>query len=522
MSKEAQKLIHLDLSLTDAQKWLSRNGTAVENTLSWDNKNNIYYRSIAFTNDGYILSHGKISNSSAVNLSGGADNKQQLVYQSAAGVTAYLDTPTINGQVLKYDTVNKKLYWATDIDTDSKYKLTINNATNGNAEGTLLGTIWAPTTSGTGIPSLSGSTWSYNTIVESITDSTNSGIPTVAAIKNYVIAGITDITTALNGAFQYIKDAEDDPTKPNSTIVAPEGGWKVGNVVGYNKKEFLYTSSGWREFGDEGSYLLKTKKPLSSPDGTISISNTTIDAGITLDLATINPTNIKGTNNIVNGITTDKYGRITAVSYATAALTDTWKANTATVEGYVAAPGANHTGYMVWGVGAASTNPSWQSLWLATTTVVGGIKIKNAKDSTAVTITNYNGGKTDVKLDSNGIAYVKVPNAKDLIGSTAIGASNKGIYWNGSSFVANAHTVDIDVPANAKFTDTNTWRPIYAYNLSNVQTEIRQTSTGTSAMYFGSEFAVLDIDSENALTDDTELHLVWAEVDASGNITYGI
>ena len=177
---------------------------------------------------------------------------------------------------------------------------------------------------------------------------------------------------------------------------------------------------------------------------------------------------------------------------------------------------------MVWGVGAASTNPSWQSLWLATTTVVGGIKIKNAKDSTAVTITNYNGGKTDVKLDSTGIAYVKVPNAKDLIGSTAIGASNKGIYWNGSSFVANAHTVDIDVPANAKFTDTNTWRPIYAYNLSNVQTEIRQTSTGTSAMYFGSEFAVLDIDSENALTDDTELHLVWAEVDASGNVTYGI
>lgn len=522
MSKEAQKLIHLDLSLTDAQKWLSRNGTAVENTLSWDNKNNIYYRSIAFTNDGYILSHGKISNSSAVNLSGGADNKQQLVYQSAAGVTTYLDAPTINGQVLKYDTVNQKLYWATDIDTDSKYKLAINNVTNGATEGTSLGTIWAPTTSGTGIPSLSGSDWSYNTIVESITDSTNSGIPTVAAIKNYVTEGITNITTALTGAFQYIKDAEDDPTKDNSTIVAPEGGWKVGNVVGYNNKEFLYTSSGWREFGDEGSYLLKTKKPLSSPDDTIAISNTTIDAGITLDLAIINPTNTIGTNNIVNGITTDKYGRVTAVSYATAALTDTWKANTATDEGYVAAPGANHTGYMVWGVGAASTNPAWQSLWLATTTVVGGIKIKSAKDSTAVTITNYNGGQTDVKLDSTGIAYVKVPNAKDLIGGTAIGAANKGIYWNGSTFVANAHTVDIDVPANAKFTDTNTWRPIYAYNLSNVQTEIRQTSTGTSAMYFGSEFAVLDIDSDNSLTDDTELHLVWAEVDSSGNVTYGI
>ena len=80
MSKEAQKLIHLDLSLTDAKKWLSRNGTAVENTLSWDNKNNIYYRSIAFTNDGYILSHGKVSNSSAINLSGGAGTTYNSSY----------------------------------------------------------------------------------------------------------------------------------------------------------------------------------------------------------------------------------------------------------------------------------------------------------------------------------------------------------------------------------------------------------------------------------------------------------
>jgi hypothetical protein len=80
----------------------------------------------------------------------------------------------------------------------------------------------------------------------------------------------------------------------------------------------------------------------------------------------------------------------------------------------------------------------------------------------------------------------------------------------------------------ASETVVNTWRPVYAYQLTaqNGQTagEIRSSSTSTKALSFGSDFLAKDVDTSNSdgTLPGSEIYLAWAEVDASGNVTYAI
>ena len=63
---------------------------------------------------------------------------------------------------------------------------------------------------------------------------------------------------------------------------------------------------------------------------------------------------------------------------------------------------------------------------------------------------------------------------RDLVGGTAIGNTTQPVFWNGVKLVALPHTIAKSVPADAKFTDTNTWRPpeivLTNQNLNNVTT----------------------------------------------------
>lgn len=92
---------------------------------------------------------------------------------------------------------------------------------------------------------------------------------------------------------------------------------------------------------------------------------------------------------------------------------NTWNANSTTVAGYVPASGT--VAYKVY-ASNTNANASWQDLWKATNSVVGGFKLSTAADTSAVTLgasTNYtatgNNRNYPVKLDSNGIAYVNIP-----------------------------------------------------------------------------------------------------------------
>ena len=61
-----------------------------------------------------------------------------------------------------------------------------------------------------------------------------------------------------------------------------------------------------------------------------------------------------------------------------------------------------------------------------------------------------------------------------LVGNTPKGSSTQPVYWNGSTFVNTAYTLNKSVPADAKFTDTNTWRPVETIltnqNLNDIKT----------------------------------------------------
>lgn len=89
---------------------------------------------------------------------------------------------------------------------------------------------------------------------------------TEAATKKYV----DDTTAGLTGILHYI-DAPDvtftvdygTPSNPNTVVTIggtlPTGYTPAkGDVILYNKQEFIYTGSIWRLLGDEGSYALKT------------------------------------------------------------------------------------------------------------------------------------------------------------------------------------------------------------------------------------------------------------------------
>ena len=78
------KLIYIDKSLADSKTWLGSN---------WEQSTNDYFRSLAFTNDGYIITHGKVF-----------------------------------------------------VGINTTYQLTLNGTTNGS--GTSLGSFYAPTSAG--------------------------------------------------------------------------------------------------------------------------------------------------------------------------------------------------------------------------------------------------------------------------------------------------------------------------------------------------------------------------------------
>lgn len=474
------------------------------------------YHGIAITDDGYLISHGKVwnmlDNSQFID-----SNNNKLIYVTSSG-TSLIDAPTADKQVLKWDATNSKFIWTIDNDFDTRYKITINGTTTTTTQNTEndWGSIYAPTTSGTGIPSLSGNTWSWNTIVETIGENT-SGIPTVDAVKTYVTAGIGSLESALTGAFQYIGDVETDPTDTNWTEPTDSEGnevYKVGNVVTKGNKEYLKTSSGWREFGDEGSYALKT----ISITGTGALTGGgTLVADRTIDMAKITVSNTPGTNNIVNGVTTDEYGRVTAVSYATAALTDTDAR-------YSLITSSNNTDITYSATGSGKFINLLQSVNNATATVASylelategnaTLKIENGKITIGSTV--YKSGTGISISNTNDIINTGVTDASAIYSGSATTDYTIGtLTYNGNTVTFTGH-------------DTNTWRPIYAWkqselvNANDTIDEFLTNSINTKSLAFSNTFAITEKEhtiGQNKVTV-AEIDLVWAEVDKDGNMTY--
>lgn len=114
-------------------------------------------------------------------------------------------------------------------------------------------------------------------------------------------------------------------------------------------------------------------------------------------------------------------------------------------------------------------------------------------------------------VSTNGATYIR------LLTSTNSNAGSLKIIGTGSTSVSS------DASGNITINSINTWRPVYAWKLSDMDSagdtidNILANSTDTKSLRFGSSFAYND-----SLGETAELDLVWAEIDKSGSITYKI
>lgn len=90
--------------------------------------------------------------------------------------------------------------------------------------------------------------------------------------KSAMDSAISTATAGLTGAMHFVGNSTSNPLgETGPTITGHTGAFKSGDVCTYNKKEFVYDGTSWRELGDEGSYAVK---------GAIKDSDIAADAAI--------------------------------------------------------------------------------------------------------------------------------------------------------------------------------------------------------------------------------------------------
>lgn len=150
----------------------------------------------------------------------------------------------------------------------------------------------------------------------------------------------------------------------------------------------------------------------------------------------------------------------------------------------------------------------------------------NYDASSATTITADNGLKWLVSGNTATIGHTNDVTKQDTLDLYAIKYDAQG-HITSSTKVTGGSNVTISIQDNTaeiSSTDTNTWRPIYAYSIATNATlaeQLSNSSTNTKVLQFGSEFAYAENDT-NGNTNTAEIHLAWAEIDDSGNITYSV
>lgn len=139
-----------------------------------------------------------------------------------------------------------------------------------------------------------------------------------------------------------------------------------------------------------------------------------------------------------------------------------------------------------------------------------GVLTISATDTTYKLIAGLN-NSTGNAASTNGNTYIR------LLTSTNTNAGSLKISGTGSASVSS------DTNGNITINSANTWRPVYAWKLSEMVAEgdtidnILASSTDTKSLRFGASFAYND-----SLGETAELDIVWAEIDSAGHITYTI
>ena len=115
------------------------------------------------------------------------------------------------------------------------------------------------------------------------------GVPSAdnkVVTKSAMDSAISTATAGLTGAMHFVGNSTSDPLGASGpTIAGHTGAFKSGDVCTYQKKEFVYDGTSWRELGSEGSYILKNSEAITNADiADAAIAQSKID-GLTTALA---------------------------------------------------------------------------------------------------------------------------------------------------------------------------------------------------------------------------------------------
>lgn len=131
---------------------------------------------------------------------------------------------------------------------------------------------------------------------------------------------VTASDLGISGAMHFVGTSTSDPDTGSVTIPGKADYAPVlGDVVLYNDKEFVYSSNGWEELGDESSHALKTVKVEAGTDlvggGTLEADRTISHAEITrTDETDTAETPVHGGKiTVVSSVSTSNTGHVTGV-----------------------------------------------------------------------------------------------------------------------------------------------------------------------------------------------------------------
>lgn len=195
-------------------------------------------------------------------------------------------------------------------------------------------------------------------------------------------------------------------------------------------------------------------------------------------------------NLATSGVTAGTYKRVTVDSYGRVTSGDNSDADTNTWRGiYVKGTSSIGTGTDTKALNfAAGSNVSISFAAAGTGSGQSGnanyFNIKIAATDTTYSVATQSANGLMSAADKKKLDGISIGS---LMGSTSIGDTIQPVYWNGSAFKVISYTIAKSVPSDAKFTDTNTWRPIGtgasdAAAGNHTHTLSIATDTGTNAV----------------------------------------
>ena len=540
-----QKLIYINQALTSAQNWLK---TTDSNTRDWNNNDNIYYRSLVFTNDGHLLTHG-------LDFSTAASWGVGLIYNSSNGITAsaiptgndasgYFPIYTRSGSEGNYSigvTWKKVSEILSSEFTGSTSITTVGTITTGTWNGSIIDVAHG----GTGIGSLT----SGQVLIGNGTNPVSTlGIDTAVTqnsnnliTSNAVHAAIA-ASFAANDAMVFKGTIGAAGQSPAPTVISlPTSGYSAGDTYRVVTAD---TYAG--KVCEVGDLIIAIKDYSSSESGDAdwTVAQTNIDGALTTANLTTTSSNLKrhifkDTDNYlyVNQILRKiQVGGIDKVSE-----TSTTALNFVNGDGIT----ITYDGGVKVAINNSITAQSTSNLYKITHDAQGLITGSTAWDPSTITFANVYTSRT-------GSTLANAVNLFDPDGTAITIAAGEGLNFfkdgdnlkighstTGATSIVEANrtyikslTIDtwghITAVTTGTETVVNTWRPIYAYQLegngTQSATQIRESNIGTNILSFGSDFLAKDVDTSNSggTLPGSEIYLAWAEVDEHGNVTYAI